>query len=56
MYKNTEEAVGELFLSGYWDQVKRCDVLIVAQVMWSDELTVERAAQNFPEQFKESEE
>lgn len=56
MYKNTEEAIGALFLSELWGMIKHSDVTIVAHVMWIDELKPEQAYQKFPNQFKAGEE
>lgn len=55
-YKNLQEAVGELFLSPYWSEVKDCDKLLVASAMFAQGLQADEAKSAFPNQFKVGEE
>jgi hypothetical protein len=55
MYKNTEEAIGALFLSSYWGAFKSYDVEMFATVMFLYELTPEQAFAKFKPDWERDE-
>lgn len=56
MYKNIEEVIGTLYLSGYWSILKKNNLALMVEVMYKNEMTVSHAVKSFPEQFKPCEE